>query len=107
MILGVHKDITELFKKISGLHKRSLASKYLHFHFPRLFFIYDTRAVNAVSKLSGVTKRPVGTIDKFDRDYQVFVGKCLDIRNYIHKGYNHLLTPRELDNLLLEIDRST
>jgi hypothetical protein len=28
----------------SGLNKRSLASKYLHFHVPELFYISDSRA---------------------------------------------------------------
>jgi len=37
-ILDVHAKVTELFRSLSGLNKRSLASKYLHFHFPKLFF---------------------------------------------------------------------
>ena len=80
VILKTHKDITELFKKISGLHKRSLASKYFHFHFQNLFFIYDTRAVNAASKLSNITKIPINITNNFDKEYQIFVGKYLDIR---------------------------
>jgi hypothetical protein len=44
VIVETHKRTTDLFRQISGLDKRSLASKYLHFHIPNLFFIYDSRA---------------------------------------------------------------
>ncbi len=50
-IIAVHKRVTDLFEKISGLGKRSLASKYLHFHFPSLFFIYDSRSSNSLRKI--------------------------------------------------------
>ena len=36
-VLDVHKKVTDLFKTISGIDKRSLASKYLHFHQPNVF----------------------------------------------------------------------
>src|SRR5712692_9351087 len=49
--LETHKRVMDLFTKISGLEKRSLASKYLHFHFPSRFYIYDSRAYNAISEL--------------------------------------------------------
>src|ERR1019366_2260152 len=42
--LECHKRMTDLFKKITGMEKRSLASKYLHFHASNAFFIYDSRA---------------------------------------------------------------
>lgn len=44
-ILETHNYLTNLFTRISGIEKRSLASKYLHFHFPKLFFLYDSRVV--------------------------------------------------------------
>jgi hypothetical protein len=33
----VHKRLTDLFASLTNLNKRSLASKYLHFHRPDLF----------------------------------------------------------------------
>jgi len=36
-------QLTDLFREISGLEKRSLASKYLHCHFLRATYIYDER----------------------------------------------------------------
>src|ERR1700741_48060 len=50
--LQTHSKVTNLLTEISGLEKRSLASKYLHFHFPQLFYIYDSRAQNVVSALT-------------------------------------------------------
>ena len=41
-LVKVHGLTTALFSEISGMEKRSLASKYLHFHVPKLFYIYDS-----------------------------------------------------------------
>jgi hypothetical protein len=103
-ILTVHLNVTELFSKISGLKKRSLASKYLHFHFPNLFFIYDSRAVNAVSHLSNVTGRVGRSNYNADNEYRKFCEKCLLIRKYVKENFDVILTPRNLDNLLLEVE---
>jgi hypothetical protein len=46
-----HKKLTDLLRTITGQAKRSFASKYLHFHFPKQFYIYDTRAVESARKL--------------------------------------------------------
>ena len=48
VMVKVHYLTTKLFSKISGLNKRSLASKYLHFHVPELFYIFDSRAYDAM-----------------------------------------------------------
>lgn len=50
-VLRVHNQVTDLFNRITGLEKRSLASKYLHFHQPKAFFIFDTIA-NAKLRLN-------------------------------------------------------
>ncbi len=103
-ILSVHLSVTELFSRISGLEKRSLASKYLHFHFPDLFFIYDSRAVIAVSHLSGITGRVGRSKYTSDNEYRKFCEKCISIQDHINKEFDIYLTPRQLDNLLLGIE---
>jgi hypothetical protein len=102
IILKVHLQVTVLFYSISGLEKRSLASKYLHFHYPGLFFIYDSSAVLALSKLSNITGR-VGRskYKESDNEYRKFCEKCLKIRDFIRESYCVNLTPRGLDKLLL------
>jgi hypothetical protein len=56
-VIETHKYVTDLFGRITGQDKRSLASKYLHFHLPNLFFIYDSRAAKGVRMLSDIVGR--------------------------------------------------
>lgn len=104
-ILATHSQVTTLFSEISGLEKRSLASKYLHFHKPNLFYIYDTRAVESLRKLSNVvgraTRITAGT--RSDNEYRKFAQKCLVLQEHIKESFNVALTPREIDKLLLYI----
>jgi len=50
-ILAVHGSLMNLIKEMTGMGKRSLASKYLHFHKRNLFFIYDSRAMESIRTL--------------------------------------------------------
>jgi hypothetical protein len=103
-----HGRITRLFQKITGLEKRSLASKYLHFHVPRLFFIYDTRAVSGLRAVSNVVGRASasGLCRSGDATYQTFASKCLRLRTHVKVEYGATLDPRQLDNLLLLLHES-
>jgi len=102
-ILDAHINVTRLFSEISGLEKRSLASKYLHFHKPNLFYIYDTRAVAAMRRLSGIVGRAERGDNDFDNEYRKFTYKCIRLRDHIKEEFNITLCPRQIDNLLLEI----
>jgi len=106
-IMRAHHKVTELFKRISKLDKRSLASKYLHFHFPRLFFIYDSRACAGISKFASVTGRASNTTDNLsDNEYRKFSEKCLALRSHIEERFETTLTPREIDKLLLFAEKN-
>jgi hypothetical protein len=61
--LEVHARVLKLFTEISGLKKRSLASKYLHFHFPERFLIYDSRAYKVICDTDG-DKGEIATVPK-------------------------------------------
>ena len=103
-LLEVHNHTTQLFSEISGLEKRSLASKYLHFHVPNLFYIYDTRAVEALRELSSVVGRAGRQADTpADNEYSKFAAKCLALQQHIELAFSVRLTPREIDNLLLYV----
>lgn len=106
-ILKTHKDLTDTFTKISGLEKRSLASKYLHFHVPDLFFIYDSRAlkglVTITSKYTELRKKGVVN-DAFDKNYAGFYYRCCELQAFIQNKTGVNLTPRQLDNFLLLIE---
>ena len=85
----------------ASLHRRSFASKYLHFHNPRAFFIYDSRAAKAITDKLGKGrhfKLPEGT-DFHDRIYARFVLQCIEYRD--DSAQLKPLTPRELDRALL------
>lgn len=47
-LFDLHSYLTNEFKKLTGFNKRSLASKYLHFHCSSNVFIYDSIASTAV-----------------------------------------------------------
>ena len=99
-IIAVHKRVTDLFERISGLEKRSLASKYLHFHFPNLFFIYDSRSSSA---LKNVEHRSIwnSSLVEYDREYARFFLRCMTFVEKVNSECDILLTPRKLDKYLL------
>lgn len=102
--LEVHAHLVGIIRALTGDKKRSLASKYLHFHRPELFFIYDSRAAQSIARLSKGFKRshrrvPTGA----DLPYGVFVVRALEIRDRILADHGKCLTPRQLDRILLKI----
>lgn len=105
-LLQVHHDTTKLFRDISDLEKRSLASKYLHFHVPKLFYIYDTRAAKALRSFPEVVRRAgrsgAKTDTQADNEYRKFAEKCFSLQQHIEQKFGVTLSPRELDNLLLQ-----
>lgn len=107
LVTETHQNVMILFEQISGLNKRSLASKYLHFHYPNIFFIYDSRACNAMRMLKDITGRAPEWNGEGDNEYRKFVTKCVALRDHIKKEYQVSLTPRQLDTLLLLIEDST
>ena len=104
--LLAHKKTTDLFQRISGLEKRSLASKYLHFHQPDLFFLYDSRArhgIGVLFKELHLKREKEVDNDFFDKGYASFFNKCLKAQAEIVKRYGIHLKCRELDTLLINI----
>lgn len=100
VILAVHGRVLTLFRQISGKAQRSLASKYLHFHRPDLFFIYDTRTA-AIAR-SEVSRPPaVPKTAGVDREYALFARRCLALVDAYGDETKVTLTPRNLDRALL------
>lgn len=102
-ILETHHKVTDLFSEISDLNKRSLASKYLHFHRPDLFFIYDSRAMAAI-RATTTSVRNYSTIS-YDREYAGFFRRCQWLKKSILERFNTELAPRQLDDLLMIISK--
>lgn len=103
-IVTIHKRVMDIFFELTGLEKRALASKYLHFHRPDLFFIYDSRAKEAISK---VTPRPNYikdiAVEESDLEYHIFCRRCQHLRDNIRERFAKTLTPRQIDKILLRI----
>ena len=101
-ILETHRFLMDAFTELTGLEKRSLASKYLHFHCPDKFYIYDSRARGAIDKL---VKRPdkeiLFGINKYDAEYGDFVCRMLELQEYFEENLGIHETPRGIDNFLL------
>ncbi|MSO63219.1 MAG: hypothetical protein EXQ50_14230 [Acidobacteria bacterium] len=103
VMVRVHGHTTELFRDISGLEKRSLASKYLHFHVPGLFFIYDSRAVQGLRKVRDFVGAVSNQWEHGDQEYALFAEKCTRLSKEVTSVFGYKLKPRELDNLLLAL----
>jgi hypothetical protein len=105
-VMTAHFELQKIFKRLSKLNKVSLASKYLHFHFPKLFFIYDSRAKNAFRniKLHDNQKEKLDIKNKsVNEDYLKFIENCLGLRKKIKDEFKEDLTPREIDNILIKL----
>lgn len=101
-ILSTHKFLMDTFYELTGLEKRSLASKYLHFHCPEKFFIYDSRARAGVGKL---VKRPdkglLNSVPDYDSEYGDFVCRMIELQEYLDEQLGVYELPRKLDSFLL------
>lgn len=102
LVLSTHKFLMDIFYELTGLEKRSLASKYLHFHCPEKFFIYDSRVRVAIKKL---VKRPdkgiLTNVSDYDPEYGDFVCRMLELQEYLDEQFGVYELPRKLDSFLL------
>jgi hypothetical protein len=106
VILQTHQFLIELFQIPTELNKRSFSSKYLHFHLPELFFIYDSRAETALRQFKRPTPKELKfhlMFDGVDQQYAQFYGKCLDVKKHLEQQFNTSLTHRQFDSILIDI----
>lgn len=106
-ILVLHKFLVDTFWNISHLEKHSLASKYLHFHCPNKFFIYDSRAHNAINKIvQRPDKSSLARLNgKIDEVYGDFVIRMIELQEHFETLLGKRYSPRELDSFLLKVDQ--
>jgi hypothetical protein len=103
-IVTVHKRLTNLFYKMTGLEKRALASKYLHFHRRDLFFIYDSRVKKAIANVAPrLSSIRLITAEQSDSEYLAFCRRAQHLREDIKQRFGKDLTPRQIDKVLLRI----
>jgi hypothetical protein len=102
LVLSAHKNVTDLFSEITGVDKRSLASKYLHFHQPKAFFIFDSIASMKIRQRLRSVKPRFKIPKQYDYEYSAFVYRCIYYRDTIfEKEIGKSASPRLLDKYLL------
>jgi hypothetical protein len=105
--LEVHRYLTDLFSEMSGKNNRSLASKYLHFHRRKAFFIYDSRAEKAASHWVKYPNKDILSGIDCDPVYGTFLCRIRELRQflaespYAQSNRDDCLDPRDIDNFLL------
>ncbi len=99
-ILAIHSELVGFFKKLTGLEKRSLASKYLHFHVP-IFPIYDSRANATIKKIIGGSIKNPKLLG--DKRYSKFCCKIIFLYNIIKQQIGENPTLRQIDTYLVNL----
>ena len=104
-IVEAHFVLMAELSDLTGLEKRALASKYLHFHLPRLYFIFDSRAERMIRKVAGA-REPSSKRARYggDPQYALFVVRALALREQLQRRFGLRLTPRQLDRVLLALE---
>jgi hypothetical protein len=103
--IETHKRVMALFHRISRKGRRSLASKYLHFHSRKRFYIFDSRAAWSISQLTKPMRRTLPHLRAHDKVYARFCLRCQGLNERISGPRGRLLMPRELDNVLTAYHR--
>lgn len=106
LLLSTHKQLQSSIQEITNQNKRSLCSKYLHFHLPSDYYIYDTRAVKGLSKLNSTLPIPykhrmnlIG--NKWDSEYANHYLKSNYVKSYLENISGRNISNREFDSILL------
>lgn len=100
----VHADLMKIWSSAGANGKRSLASKYLHFHRPEVFPILDSFALGAIRKVSPDARR-IGQLEvaACDETYKTFCTRYAWLLNHIEERFQLRPSLRQVDQLLLAI----
>ena len=109
LIVQTHAYVQGVFA--SGIPKQrvSLTSKYLHFHKPNLFPIYDSRVITAIPKVTPDARHCSYTLpDNLAKtEYGKFCIRYAWLVDEIAKLEKIIPTIRQVDNMLLKIYKDT
>jgi len=114
-ILKAHYNLSNIFKDI-GNQSDSLASKYLHFHKPNLFFMYDRRAFTVCRHLCKDYLKKRSDYKDFINDiskvgcartkYRDFIKRALILKDKIEKIREKKSSLRDFDDIMISIYNS-
>jgi hypothetical protein len=103
IVVPVQALLTSLFEQISGLGKRSLASKYLHFHFPKAVYLFDARAARGIRLVTSAQHLRELPFKQCDNTYARFFLRCAEFHDGLNDLMGRQLSPREVDTVLLAV----
>lgn len=102
VLLEAHQYLTDLLESITGVRKRALASKYLHFHAPKAVFIFDSKAELMLRRQMPKRNHPIPFLGLHDKRYESFARRCIFYRDHIlEPALGAWATPRKIDMQLL------
>ena len=112
VICEAHNHLTRKFRQLTDLDKRSLASKYLHFH-RSIVPLYDSRAQKGLTELfrrceflkTPDTKAVVESLEHLrgDKKYVSFVKKIFQFQRFLRRNKCEPYTMRKIDRYLIDI----
>jgi hypothetical protein len=110
-IFQTHKFLMDKIHPITELNKRSFCSKYLHFHKPELFFLYDSRLRQSLSILKGKIHQEQRTqflvnTSYYDIEYVEFFLKCYNLKIELERVLEQSLSIRDFDTIMLELSNN-
>lgn len=100
-LVEIHFKLVQTLNQVTGQWKRSLASKYLHFHFPNLFYIYDSRAESGLGRYVTEWQKQRLPTGSYDPVYYRFSLAMTALRDEIKSNYGLDVSPRQLDQIVL------
>lgn len=106
VLLETHAYLIRVFKEITAQDNRSLASKYLHFHLPKIFYLYDSRSIHAIRQMvikDAALLHAVCDPACCDLEYADLAIRCYRLQQFISERYQLAMNPREIDTFLLNI----
>ncbi|WP_130905306.1 hypothetical protein [Pseudomonas sp. Sample_22] len=98
----VHSRLCEAVTKVTKKDASSFASKYLHFHYPTLFPMVDSRAREALKWIAdeeGLVFAP--TTAGMSKNYAVYIAFYMQIRSLFEEELGREISLRQMDNVLL------
>ena len=102
VLLEAHQYLTDLLESITGVRKRALASKYLHFHAPQAVFIFDSKAELMLRRQMPKRNHPIPFLGLHDKKFEAFARRCIYYRDHVlEPALGAWATPRKIDMQLL------
>lgn len=98
----VHSWLCDAITKVTKKDASSFASKYLHFHYPALFPMVDSRAREALKWIADEESMVFApTTAGMSKNYAAYMDFYLKVRDLFEEELGHEISLRQMDNILL------